>query len=207
MSGSRRCPASTRPTPRLSWRERALASSATQPSLAASSLTGRYHEPCDSRVGRGGRFFEPFSCVIVAIETTQMATLRAKATWKSQRSSETADGDEMLHNSLKMATSKQWTFIPLFHHSDDPSYPISVPHNQDRVSVVFIIISHHLYKYCMYFICCTLCKKEKRKIVFFLYVPLGSLLFIHSEKCKHHCDICVIERAFLYIFYSTENKS
>lgn len=44
MSGSRRCPSFIRPTPCLGWRDRALASCATQPSLAVSSLTGRYHE-------------------------------------------------------------------------------------------------------------------------------------------------------------------
>lgn len=52
----------------------------------------------------------------------------------------------------------------------------------------------------MYLNCCNVCKKKKRKILFFLYVPLGSLLFIHSVNCKQHCDIWVIERAFLYIF-------
>lgn len=51
MSGSRRCPASTRPSPRPSWRDRALASCATQPSPALRSLTGGYHELRDAGWG------------------------------------------------------------------------------------------------------------------------------------------------------------
>lgn len=44
MSGSRRCPSFIHPTPRLSWRDRALATCTTPPSPAASSPTGQYHE-------------------------------------------------------------------------------------------------------------------------------------------------------------------
>lgn len=60
MSGSRRCPASTRPSPCPSWRDRALASCTTQPSPAVRSLTGRVSRAVWCWMGRGGHF-EPFS--------------------------------------------------------------------------------------------------------------------------------------------------